>query len=229
MLIRVKVLSFFSFRIRVPRFIIRVKPSPKKYPFSASFLNKTCRKPITERCFRRKHYRKFLSLSGICQNVSMKEERSEKRAGGQRQPSPQNLRDRDGHCVRLPLLAVKPSRAKSYTGMPPIPRSELRAPRSEKLPNEPILEFSICLQTQGILNIMSQTEKKTNPFWPALCSDPSLSSRAWSCLVVPHTYQPVTFQKHATRNTQHAYLKLLMKINRPKPSFSELTLARNAP
>jgi hypothetical protein len=38
----------------------------------------------------------------------------------------------------------------------------------EKLPNEPIFEKSICLQTQEIFDIGHSAAKKTNPFFPGL-------------------------------------------------------------
>jgi hypothetical protein len=36
--------------------------------------------------------------------------------------------------------------------------------KNKKLPNEPILEFSICLQTKEIINKCIKPREKTNPF-----------------------------------------------------------------
>ena len=47
-----------------------------------------------------------------------------------------------------------------------IPRPNFRAPRSEKLPNEPIWDFSICPSIQRFVELANQATKKTNPFSP---------------------------------------------------------------
>jgi hypothetical protein len=168
----------------------------------------------------RKHYRKFFSLHEVCKNPPMKEGRSQKRSGGKRKSSPQNLCGPGGLCVRLPLLAVKPSQARScqiVQGDASIP--EFRTPHLEKLPNEPILESSICLQTKGNIHKVYQTNRKNEPILagPLLPSFP-----AQSCPVVPDcaTYPP-TGHFPETRNTKYATC-LLKTTYENKPPQSVL-------
>ena len=73
--------------------------------------------------------------------------------------------------VKAPLLgpdfAIRPY-STLFGGVPYVPSSDYK-----KLPNEPISEIFICLQTKGILNKVSQTSTKNEPiFWMKTHSQP---------------------------------------------------------